>query len=71
LVLKLFAHLGDGWTVQTHRRKVMSVKFVSRTDHGMITTEPVNRLCRSARSLTPLRNPQHRRADVIQITIIL
>jgi len=30
----------------------MLVKNVSRSDHDKITTEPENRLCRSAASLT-------------------
>jgi len=49
----------------------MLVKNVSRSDHGKITTEPENRLCRSAGGLTRARNPQPRRVAVIQITIIL
>jgi len=44
---------------------------VSRTDHGKITGEPENRLCRSAARLTRVRNPQARPLAVIQITIIL
>ena len=41
---------------------------VSRTDHGKITGEPENGLCRSAARLTRVRNPQARPLAVIQIT---
>jgi hypothetical protein len=71
LVLKLFAPFGDGWTVQTHRPKVMLVKNVSQTDHGKITVAEENRLCRSAARFNPVRNPQVWRVIVTQITVIL
>jgi hypothetical protein len=71
LVLKLFAPFEAVGTVQTIGAKSYRVKGVSRLDHGKITTEPVNRLCRSPMGLTAVRNPQLPRVDVIQITVFL
>jgi hypothetical protein len=51
--------------------KSYRVKGVSRLDHGKVTTEPENRLCRSAKGLTGVRNPQLRRVIVTQITVFL
>jgi len=51
--------------------KSYRVKGVSRSDHEKITTEPENRLSRSAAGLTRPRNPKPRRVTVIQITVIL
>jgi len=49
----------------------MFVKNASRTDHGKITAEYVNRLRRSAAGFASVRNPQGLRVIVTQITIIL
>ena len=70
--LKLFAPFRrrEG-PYKTESRLVISVNNASRFDNGQITTEPVNRLCRSARSFTRARNYSGLCLVVSQITTIL
>ena len=64
VVFELFAPFEAVWTVQTDSAKVISVKNVSRSDHGLITAEGDSRLRRSSAGLTESWVPLLRRVAV-------
>jgi hypothetical protein len=69
--LKLFAPFPDEGTVQTGSPLVTSAKRRSRTDHGMITTAPVQHLSRQLAVCKQSKVSGREQISVSQITIFL
>jgi hypothetical protein len=58
-------------TVQTGYAEVISVKNVSRNDHGQITATFIKRPCRSITALTEAPNTAGPRVLVSHLTMVL